>query len=71
MKDELLGAESVLLVQFGDVISIEREFDIEGKTIIEMSVPYELRPYHWRNFVSSVESGMKFKIIKRYKKKDD
>lgn len=64
-NNELLGVESIFNVQLGDFVRVQQRIEVEGKESIQLGQPYELRHYNYRNFMSAIQSGLKFiKVVK-------
>jgi len=64
-NSDLLGVESIFIVQLGDFVRVEQEIEVEGKKYTELGKPYEIRYYNIQNFINAVQSGRKFVKVER------
>jgi hypothetical protein len=64
-NSDLLGVESIFIVQLGDFVRVEQEIEVEGKKHTELGKPYEIRYYNIQNFINAVQSGRKFVKVEK------
>jgi len=64
-NNELLGVESIFLVQLADFVRVEQEIEVEGKKHTKLGKPYEIRYYNIQNFINAVQSGRKFVKVEK------